>query len=115
MLYIRKYSVDTTTRANTALPFVAVVVQGINSAAQEMLNPNFMKDAMEMMKDPAVMKQVGLAFVGKSAAGFSEAETYSTIAQYRPCRHKEFRNIAQSQPHFLFSPRTFWSCPTIAY
>ncbi|CAM9734310.1 unnamed protein product [Pylaiella littoralis] len=31
---------------------------GINSAAQEMLNPNFMKDAMEMMKDPAVMKQV---------------------------------------------------------
>lgn len=32
--------------------------QGLNAASAAMMDPNFMKDAMEMMKDPAVMKQV---------------------------------------------------------
>ncbi len=31
---------------------------GMNAAASSMMDPNFMKDAMEMMKDPSVMKQV---------------------------------------------------------
>ncbi|CBJ25499.1 expressed unknown protein [Ectocarpus siliculosus] len=31
---------------------------GLNAASASMMDPNFMKDAMEMMQDPAVMKQV---------------------------------------------------------
>lgn len=33
---------------------------GINAAAASMMDPNFMQDAMEMMKDPEVLKQVSV-------------------------------------------------------
>lgn len=36
---------------------------GLEAAAMGMMDPGFMKEAMEMMNDPAVMKQVTLALL----------------------------------------------------
>ena len=35
-----------------------VLFSGLEAAAMGMMDPGFMQEAMEMMKDPAVMKQV---------------------------------------------------------
>lgn len=40
------------------LHFFTVMIIGIEAAAMGMMDPKFMQEALEMMKDPEVVKQV---------------------------------------------------------